>query len=755
MKKIFPLVAAISTLTLGAQTIQQVRNMSIGATVTVKGVVSNGTELGSIRYLQDGTAGIAIYGNTLSSLTTGDSVTATGVLFDFSGLLELSPTTSFTDHGPVTPNVPQVIPITSAGEALEAQLVRIENVTFVQSGNFAAGNSTVQITNGANTLDVRINGSTNIDGSAIPAGPVTITGLMGQFNANYQIVPRSTSDIVPYVAPNREINVKINGTTALNNSSYVIGNTANNIITIENTGVQTLTVSGTAISGANSADYTTSLNATTVAGLGIGNFTLTFAPTGNGSRTATITIANDDSDENPYVINLIAVGLDNLATEPTTNASNLTFSNVQAYTLSGSYTAGTGAEKYLVLWSKNAPVSGNPIDGTSYQRGDIIGNAKVAYTGSAVSFVPRGVRANQPYYFSVYAFNGPAGFENYKTTTPAAGNVTTTGLNIGNYYSSINSTAPTLVSDLSALINPHTFISYFNYKQTVMNQFEVCDTTNGQSFVTCVYTGENKVFNDPFDWTATGYSREHTYCHSWMPTFPCDNPEEPEYTDQHNLYPTNLANANSYRSNLPLMEITGNVLYTFLEGSVGYNGNQMCYEPRDAQKGNAARSIFYHATCYNMQNNLNWGIAANQDQATLKTWHFADLPDSYEIARQEYIFSVQGNRNPYIDSVNFVCHVNFDNMSYLETSCNVGIEEQLAANLSVFPVPSNGNIYAQVNGLAITGYTLTDLSGRIVKTAIGINEDVLIVNGNDLKSGKYLIEVSTPFGNTRGSFIKE
>jgi hypothetical protein len=755
MKKIFTLVAAISTLTLGAQTIQQVRNMSIGATVTVKGVVSNGTELGSIRYLQDGTAGIAIYGNTLSSLTTGDSVTATGVLFDFSGLLELSPTTSFTDHGPVTPNVPQVIPITSAGEALEAQLVRIENVTFVQSGNFAAGNSTVQITNGANTLDVRINGSTNIDGSAIPAGPVTITGLMGQFNANYQIVPRSTSDIVPYVAPNREINVKINGTTALNNSSYVIGNTANNIITIENTGIQTLTVSGTAISGANSADYTTSLNATTVAGLGIGNFTLTFAPTGNGSRTATITIANDDSDENPYVINLIAVGLDNLATEPTTNASNLTFSNVQAYTLSGSYTAGTGAEKYLVLWSKNAPVSGNPIDGTSYQRGDIIGNAKVAYTGSAVSFVPRGVRANQPYYFSVYAFNGPAGFENYKTTTPAAGNVTTTGLNIGNYYSSINSTAPTLVSDLSALINPHTFISYFNYKQTVMNQFEVCDTTNGQSFVTCVYTGENKVFNDPFDWTATGYSREHTYCHSWMPTFPCDNPEEPEYTDQHNLYPTNLANANSYRSNLPLMEITGNVLYTFLEGSVGYNGNQMCYEPRDAQKGNAARSIFYHATCYNMQNNLNWGIAANQDQATLKTWHFADLPDSYEIARQEYIFSVQGNRNPYIDSVNFVCHVNFDNMSYLETSCNVGIEEQLAANLSVFPVPSNGNIYAQVNGLAITGYTLTDLSGRIVKTAIGINEDVLIVNGNDLKSGKYLIEVSTPFGNTRGSFIKE
>jgi hypothetical protein len=755
MKKIFTLIAAFFTLTLGAQTIQQVRNMSIGATVTVKGVVSNGTELGSIRYLQDGTAGIACYGNNLSSIAAGDSITATGVLFDFSGLLELSPTSTFTNHGAVSPNVPQVIPITSVGEALEAQLVRIENVTFVQSGNFAGGNSTVQITNGANTLDVRINGSTNIDGSAIPAGPVTITGLVGQFNANYQIVPRSISDIIPYVAPQTEINVKINGTTALNNTSYVIGNTANNVITIENSGIASLSITGTTLTGPNAADFTTNLNVSSVAGLGSENFTLTFTPTGNGSRTATLTISNTDNDENPYVLTLLGVGLDNLATEPTSNPTNLTFSNVQAYTLAGAYTAGTGAENYLVLWSKNAPVSGTPMDGTSYQRGDIIGNAKVAYTGSSVSFVPRGVRANQSYYFSVYAFNGPAGFENDKTTTPATGTVTSTGLNIGNYYSGINATSPTFVNDLSALINPHTFISYFNYKQTVMNQFEVSDTTNGQSFVTCVYTGENKVFNDPFDWTATGYSREHTFCHSWMPTFPCDSPEEPEYTDQHNLYPTNLANANSYRSNLPLMDITGNVLFTYLEGSVGYNGAQMCYEPRDAQKGNAARSIFYQATCYNGQNNLNWGIAANQDQASLKTWHFADLPDSYEIARQEYIYSVQGNRNPYIDSVNFACHVNFDNISYLETSCNVGIDEQLAANLSVFPVPSNGNIYAQVNGLAITGYTITDLSGRIVKASQGINEDVLIVSGNELNAGKYLIEVRTNLGVARGSFIKE
>jgi hypothetical protein len=166
----------------------------------------------------------------------------------------------------------------------------------------------------------------------------------------------------------------------------VIGNTANNTITIENSGVQNLTISGATLSGANAAEFTTSLNASTVAGLGSQNYTLNFAPLGNGSRTATLSIANNDNDENPYVITLLAVGLDNLATEPTSNPTNLTFANVQAYTLAGAYTTGAGAEKYLVLWSKNAPVSGTPMDGTSYQRGDIIGNAKVAYTGSSVSF---------------------------------------------------------------------------------------------------------------------------------------------------------------------------------------------------------------------------------------------------------------------------------------------------------------------------------------------------------------------------------
>ena len=46
----------------------------------------------------------------------------------------------------------------------------------------------------------------------------------------------------------------------------------------------------------------------------------------------------------------------------------------------------------------------------------------------------------------------------------------------------------------------------------------------------------------------------------------------------------------------------------------------------------------------------------------LKNWHFQDPPDSWEIARNDFIDSLQNNRNPFIDSIDYVCFVNFSNI---------------------------------------------------------------------------------------------
>lgn len=744
---------------VNAQTdILDARSYGIGQTVTVTGIATNGSELGSIRYMQDLSGGIAAYGSQVNGVNRGDSITVTGEISEFSGLLEVAPITNVVNHGPaVIPPAPAQVPITAVDETWESELIEIQNVTFIETGSFA-GNTTYTITDGVNTLDVRINNGTNLVGTTIPTTPVTITGLTGQFNANYQIVPRDLNDIIGYVAPSEEINVLLEGVTVLNGSDYFIGNTSVINVTIENYGTNNLTITGHTFTGADAADFSSNITAGTIAGTGAQSYTINFSPTGTGSKFASIEIGSNDSDENPYVINFEGVGTDNLATEPTANPTGLTFPITEAYTLGGQYNAGTGAEKYLVLWKKGSTITGVPADGTTYLRGDVVGDATVAYVGAGTAFTPRGVIANQDYYFAVYAFNGQGGFENYLTTSPATGNVTSLGSNIGTYYNGINHNSATFSNDLYALINPHNFITYFMYKQTIMQEFEVRDTTNGQSVVTCAYSGENMIFDDPFDWTATGYSREHTFAHSWMPTWPADSPEQPEYTDQHNLYPANLQEANTPRSNLPLGEINGTVYFTYLEGSVGESvvGGQLVYEPRESQKGNAARAIFYMATAYNFP--LNGNVNSDkQDQDLLKTWHFNDLPDNYEIARHEYIFDLQGNRNPFIDSVEFACYINFDDNSHIAnpTDCSLSVDEILKMNTVVFPVPATDEVHVQVNSLNITGFEVMDMQGRVVMAESGINVSKLTLTADDLERGTYMIRVSTAQGETLAKIIMQ
>ncbi len=567
----------------------------------------------------------------------------------------------------------------------------------------------------------------------------------------------------PPAGPQQEINVQQTSNTIVTGGTiYVQSPVSTNTpfaLNIQNLGTaNTLNISSVTVSGPNASDFNIPSSPTTVAANGTAALNVDFTPAATGTRNAIITINSDDADEPAYVINVYGIG-GSYATEPTAQATNFQFTNVRSYRFVGAFTAASPQpEGYIVLRHDGSPVTDIPVDGTGYTRGDQIGSSKVVFSGNATSFAPINIVANSTYHFAVFSYNGPSQYRNYLTASPLNGNVTTTGsMQPGNYYNAINPAASTFPADLQTLTNPHTDNFYSNYGPRMVSLFWARDTTGDQRALTCVYSGNIEVFTEPFAWV--NYSREHSYCFSWMPSNP--NQNTPEYSDYFNLMPVDQNNANVIRSNYPLGEVV-TASYTFMGCKFGVNAQgQGVFEPRDEQKGDAARAIFYMATTYNTNtadwsfpNPISTSIPYGQDQNILKAWNYIDPPDAREIARNDFIDSLQGNRNPFIDSIQYACYIDFTTMNHISgppVPCNtIGVKENTLykTELSVWPNPSagNGTVYYKTERNENITITVRDLTGREVyvnKTNAHAGNNAYIMELGDLAKGTYSVSVSS------------
>ncbi len=585
--------------------------------------------------------------------------------------------------------------------------------------------------------------------------------------------------------PPQEINVKQGSTTIVTGSSYMfsspVGTTTPITLSIENLGtVNTLSITSATITGAAASEFSLTTVPSSIAATTASNLVFDFNPTSAGTRTVTLTIANNDSDENPYIINLTGLG-GSYFTEPATQGTALAFSNIKSYRANASFAASSSLPTgYLILKKEgSSAITEFPADGAQYMIGDAIGSTKVISTSSLTSFGISNIYAGKTYQIAVFAYNGYGSFINYKQISPLLGSVTALGsMQPVNEYSSLNVNNSNFLTSLSAQIYPHTSTFYGNYDETMIRLFTERDTTGGQKVITCVYSSENYVYNSPLAWGI--YSREHSYCHNWMPTNPADgtgttpnNVERKEYNDQHHLFPTNQNDVNAVRSNYPMGEIT-TVQSTFLASKRGQNSlGQTVFEPRAQHKGDFARAVMYMATAYNNQldaygvaqnwklrNPISASIAYGQDQNILKKWHFQDLPDAWEISRNDFLDSLQGNRNPFIDSVRYACYIDFSNMTYIAaptytTGTNapcyvaVGLKENVPTQFEyvLAPNPTSSEFYLLIDAKLTDKFSLaiTDVSGRIVYT-----KPVDVVNGfnsitvNDLKlsGGVYFVNLT-------------
>jgi len=329
---------------------------------------------------------------------------------------------------------------------------------------------------------------------------------------------------------------------------------------------------------------------------------------------------------------------------------------------------------------------------------------------------------------------------------------------IATYYAGINTSSASFVTDLESRIrSPYTKISYDQFDETNIVNFEAQPDGSGGFNVTCVYTGYQYNYTGTFTWAVL--SREHTWCHSWMPTYTSTSGEE--YSDQHHLFPTHQNNANGRRSNHPLGVVT-TVSYQYLDGKLGTNAlGQTVYEPRDQQKGDAARALLYMALRYDDVNGYNWDFnwlntvrlpslsEAPQDLDLLLLWHQNDPPDAWEIARNDYIETVQANRNPFVDHPEYTDYINFGDMSYAGVVSLAVEPTNYVTNFTTGNVTSNA---IQLNWVdAVTGAQSPSGYLIIASTSASITvptDGAVYTNDVDLSDGIGKVNVDYSSANT-------
>ena len=216
----------------------------------------------------------------------------------------------------------------------------------------------------------------------------------------------------------------------------------------------------------------------------------------------------------------------------------------------------------------------------------------------------------------------------------------------GTYYDSITNITDgdSLKTSLNTLINTGFLSQSYSSDST---HLQTIDSYDGD-YVECLYTG----LRLDKDQIGTQWNKEHI----WAKSLGFGDTKYSAYSDLHHLRVTQIA-ANSNRGNKYFAEVTNGTTSEY-----GYSYTSTTFEPRDEVKGDVARMILYMTVMYNdstldleltndtsLITTTTGGTAYIGLMDTLLKWNMEDPVDSREIARNDAIYEVQGNRNPFID----------------------------------------------------------------------------------------------------------
>lgn len=192
-------------------------------------------------------------------------------------------------------------------------------------------------------------------------------------------------------------------------------------------------------------------------------------------------------------------------------------------------------------------------------------------------------------------------------------------------------------------------------------------TDNDNGYVIDRYSNNSVKFGTQGS-AVSGMNIEHSFPKSWW-----GGSKNQAYQDLYNLMPSN-STANSSKSNYG-MGVVSEATYDNGCIKVG-DGDQgfKVWQPSTEWQGDFSRSYMYMATAYQ---DLTWtseGLNSLEqgDYPTLKKWAYqlyikwckADPVSKTEIARNEAVYKIQGNRNPFIDFPNLMEYIWGDSVDY-------------------------------------------------------------------------------------------
>lgn len=253
---------------------------------------------------------------------------------------------------------------------------------------------------------------------------------------------------------------------------------------------------------------------------------------------------------------------------------------------------------------------------------------------------------------------------------------------------------------------------------------------------------------DNFGGTTCDYNREHTYARSLpMPDMgSVSNSSTGIGADPHNIRSADQQMNGNKASKL------------FTDGSGNAQTISGNWYPGDEWKGDVARIIMYMYTRYGDQCKPEYtGVGAFQAGTEMLQlflqWNVDDPVSPYEYQRNEYLETVYGNRNPFIDNPYFATLI-WGGPDAEDTWNTLGIEDEEKTSLKIYPNPTNGSpLFINTGNVVIKKITLFSINGKqVFEKMIDNHQSTIRINENKtLSNGMYLLKVET----TKSTFAKK